>query len=393
MKEKPIPEKLEEVHIESRTTPSVDFTKSNETNKRSMSSAKPLREFEHKDWVPIDYGEVYDKRRSFPNQKGMARAFEADFPPEKRAEYSYDLETTSEIFQKLFGDDEVDPKHITEVKRTMGIKPEASPYARLAEVYATGFEEEEKMAPHLSCENNEVQCKVQEHNLDLSPTSTKLIMGDGRTIIPLGIACNINVIISGKCIPTNFFVIDAYHSNHDHIILGRPFLKLVDAVLDAGKGKVTINLNGKKYRYNFLRVSKHPSPFPPEDEEEEEVGSLCFVQTLRDPLQRAMENQSNDQQDEELEEATKGLEPQDGSVEKEKFEDIGDVKLKEPQVPEVDLKPFPKGLKYEFLGSYKTYPVIMSDELSPEENEKLLNLLKKYRKVIGIQLMISMDLA
>jgi hypothetical protein len=315
MKEKPIPEKLEEVHIESRTTPSVDFTKSNETNKRSMSSAKPLREFEHKDWVPIDYGEVYDKRRSFPNQKGMARAFEADFPPEKRAEYSYDLETTSEIFQKLFGDDEVDPKHITEVKRTMGIKPEASPYARLAEVYATGFEEEEKMAPHLSCENNEVQCKVQEHNLDLSPTLTKLIMGDGRTIIPLGIACNINVIISGKCIPTNFFVIDAYHSNHDHIILGRPFLKLVDAVLDAGKGKVTINLNGKKYRYNFLRVSKHPSPFPPEDEEEEEVGSLCFVQTLRDPLQRAMENQSNDQQDEELEEAKKGLEPQDGSVE------------------------------------------------------------------------------
>jgi hypothetical protein len=37
-----------------------------------------------------------------------------------------------------------------------------------------------------------------------------------------------------------------------HIILGRPFLKLVDAVLDAGKGKVTMNLNGKNYTYNFL---------------------------------------------------------------------------------------------------------------------------------------------
>jgi hypothetical protein len=59
-----------------------------------------------------------------------------------------------------------------------------------------------------------------------------------------------------------FFVIDAYHSNHDHIILGRHFLKLVDDVLDARKGKVTINLNGKN-TYNFLRVSKHPSPFPP----------------------------------------------------------------------------------------------------------------------------------
>jgi hypothetical protein len=52
-------------------------------------------------------------------------------------------------------------------------------------------------------------------------------------------------------------------------------------------------------------------------------------------------------------------------------------------VPEVDLKPFPKGLKYEFLGPDKTYPVIVSDELSPEENEKLLNLLKRHRKVIG----------
>jgi hypothetical protein len=96
-----------------------------------------------------------------------------------------------------------------------------------------------------------------------------------------------------------------------------------------------------------------------------------------------MENQISNQQDEELEEATKGLEPHDGSVEEEKFEDIGEIKPEEPQVPEVDLKPLPKGLKYEFLGPDKTYPVIVSDELSPEENEALLILLKKHRKVIG----------
>jgi hypothetical protein len=70
-------------------------------------------------------------------------------------------------------------------------------------------------------------------------------------------------------------------------------------------------------------------------------------------------------------------------VEEGKFEDIGEIKPEEPQAPEVDLKPLPKGLKYEFLGLDKTYPVIVSDELSPEENEKLLILLKKHRKVIG----------
>jgi hypothetical protein len=121
----------------------------------------------------------------------------------------------------------VDSEHIAKVKRIMGIKPEASPYARLAEVYAIGSEEEDKTTPHLSCEINGVQCKalcdigaqvsvlyskiynkVQDHNLDLAPTSTKLIMGDGRTIRLLGITCNMNVNISGKYIPTDFFVID-----------------------------------------------------------------------------------------------------------------------------------------------------------------------------------------
>jgi hypothetical protein len=290
----------------------------------------------------------------------------------------------------------VDPEHIAEVKRIKGISLKHRHMLASPKFMRYIGSNQEKMTPHLSCGINGIQCedlcdigaqvsvpsskiyeKVQDHNLDLARTSTKLVMGDGRTIRPLGIACNINVIISGKCIPTDFFVIDTYHSNHDHIILGRPFLKLVDAVLDAGKGKVTINLNGKKYTYNFFRISKHQSPFPPEDEEVEEVGSLCFVETLRDPLQREMENQFNNQQDEELEEATKGLEPQDGSVEEEKFEDIGDIKPEEPQVPEVDLKPFPKGLMYKFLGPDKTYPVTVSDELSPKGNEKLLNLLKR----------------
>jgi hypothetical protein len=93
---------------------------------------------------------------------------------------------------------------------------------------------------------------------------------------------------------------------------------LVDVVLDAGKGN---------------------------DEEVEDVDSLYVIETLRDPLQRAMENQANDQQDEEQEETTKGLEPQDGSMEEEKFEDIGEIKPEEPLVPDVDLKPFAQRIK------------------------------------------------
>jgi hypothetical protein len=347
-----------------------------------MSSAKPLREFEQMDWVPIDFGEIFDKRRLFPSQKGMAKAVEMDFPPEKHVEQPYNLETTREVLQKLFREEEVDPDHVAEAKRIMGIKPEASPFARVTEICAIGSDEEEKTSPRIDCKVNNIDCKascdigaqisvssskifdeIHDHTIDLVQTTTKLIMGDGRIVKPIGIARNIEVLISGKHISTDFFIVDVFYDKNDYVILGRPFIKLVNAVLDAGRGKVTINLNGDNHTYNFLPTSRIASPLPLDDEE---VESIRSAETFRDPLERAMENETNNELDEELIEATKGLEPQDGSLEEDKFEDIGEIKHEEPQVPEVDLKPFTKGLKYEFWGLDKTYPVIVSDELSPK---------------------------
>jgi hypothetical protein len=69
-----------------------------------------------------------------------------------------------------------------------------------------------------------------------------------------------------------------------------------------------------------------------------------------------MENETTNELDEELIEATKGLEPQDGSLDEDKFEDIGEIKHEEPQVSEVDLKLLPKGSKYEFLGRTRLIP-------------------------------------
>jgi hypothetical protein len=398
-KEEPILKKVEEIkHMEARTILESDHAETSKASERTMSSAKTLREFKQMDWVPIDFGEIFDKRRLFPNQKGMANAVEMDFPPVKHAEQPYDLETTEEVLQKLFSEEKVDPDHVAEAKRIMGIKPEASPFVHLAEIYAIGSDEEEKTSPRIDCKVNNIDCKalcdigaqvsvlsskifneIHDHTIELVQTTTILIMGDGRIVKPIIIARNLEDLISGKHIPTDFFIVDVYYDKNDHVILGRPFLKLVNAVLDARKGKVTMNLDGDNHTNNFLLASRIALPLPLDDEE---VESLHFVETFRDPLQRAMESETNNKLDEELIEATKGLEPQDGSLEEDKFEDIGEIKREEPQVPEVDLKPLPKGLKYEFLGPDKTYPVIVSDKLSPEENDMLLNLLKKHKKVI-----------
>jgi hypothetical protein len=158
------------------------------------------------------------------------------------------LQSSEEIIQRLFNEEEeVDLDYITEVKRIMGVKPEASPYAHLAEVYAIGANHVEGTSlrtPQISCTINvekvcKALCDIEAHvsvmssniyyellskTLNHAQTQIKLIMGDGRTTRPLGVLRDLDVAISEKNIPTDFFVVDAFHNEHDNIFLVGLFL-------------------------------------------------------------------------------------------------------------------------------------------------------------------------
>ena len=69
----------------------------------------------------------------------------------------------------------------------------------------------------------------------LMGTELELIMADGRKTKPLGVIKNVEIEISSKTIPVYFFVLDNKEIGVGDIILGRPFLRLVQPVLDAGK--------------------------------------------------------------------------------------------------------------------------------------------------------------
>ena len=50
---------------------------------------------------------------------------------------------------------------------------------------------------------------------------------------------------------------------------------------------------------------------------------------------------------------------------------------------ELELKPLPSHLRYEFLGPNHTFPIIVSVKLNGPQVEKLLNVLCKHRGTIG----------
>jgi hypothetical protein len=177
-----------------------------------------------------------------------------------------------------------------------------------------------EIGAHVSVMSSKIYYELFSKTLNLAPTQIKLIMADSRTTRPLGVLRDLDVAISGKIIPTDFFVIDACHNEHDGIILCRSFLKLVNVVLDAKKGRVTIDLDGTKFTYDFLPASRIALPLPLDNGEVEDV---CFVDTFKDPFQRAMENDAMYiNQDKELAEAIEGLKAQDGGLDEENYEDI-----------------------------------------------------------------------
>ena len=72
---------------------------------------------------------------------------------------------------------------------------------------------------------------------------------------------------------------------------------------------------------------------------------------------------------------------------KRKFEELGeDLEISVPstdKAPTLELKQLPMHLKYVFLGNDSTLPVIISADLTPVEEEKLLRILRVHRGAIG----------
>ena len=56
------------------------------------------------------------------------------------------------------------------------------------------------------------------------------------------------------------------------------------------------------------------------------------------------------------------------------------------KAPKIELKPFPPGLRYAFLGENYTYPVIVNASLNPVELTLLLRKLRNHRKALGYSL-------
>ncbi|KAG7594047.1 Retrotransposon gag domain [Arabidopsis thaliana x Arabidopsis arenosa] len=89
------------------------------------------------------------------------------------------------------------------------------------------------------------------------PCDITLILADRTSRRPFSLLEDVPVMINGVEVPTDFVVLEMNEESKDPLILGRPFLASVGAVIDVRYGKIDLNL-GKHVRLQF-DINKTPT--------------------------------------------------------------------------------------------------------------------------------------
>ncbi|KAH9726990.1 hypothetical protein KPL70_008483 [Citrus sinensis] len=236
----------------------------------------------------------------------------------------------------------------------------------------------------------------------LKETGVIIQLADRSNAYPDGVLEDVLVQVNELVFPVDFYVLDMEDDNSSNsvpILLGRPFLKTARTKIDVHKGTLTMEFDGEVIEFNMYDAMKYPS-------EEHSVFSMdvinpivqeVFYLDVEDSLVAALNNSLG----------LKGLQKDENefvlnSVLQETIYELNSLRTLTHhmsnnelpssnakllpsilQAPKIELKPLPSHLKYMFLGDDETLPVIISSKLSTLEEEKLIRVLRDYKKAIG----------
>lgn len=191
--------------------------------------------------------------------------------------------------------------------------------------------------------------------------------------------------------PTDFVILDFEVDKEVPIILGRSFLATGRTLIDVQKGELTMCVQDNQVTFNVFKSMQFPDTMD-DCSAVSNLEDLIIEKELNcveDPLERILT--SDPRNDEEKNEYLALLEAnQRGFNSKSRFEslelenrDYYQPKASIEEPPKLELKVLPSHFKYIYLGNASTLPVIISAEFTTKQEEKLILVLKQFKKAIG----------
>ncbi|XP_057740090.1 uncharacterized protein LOC130957236 [Arachis stenosperma] len=207
----------------------------------------------------------------------------------------------------------------------------------------------------------------------LNKSAARFALANKSVITVTGIAEDVLMAIKDLVFPADFYILEmppTENRSSSSILLSRPFLKTSKFKLDAFTGTYSFEVGDKTIKFNLEEAIKHP----PEEH------SVLQCDVIDEVVAEVQEEDHNKLCYHIVEET----DDQEGEHEKVVENELRKLDEKEPQLEaKSELKPLPSHLKYAFLEDKQKFPVIIASELSSEEEEKLLDVLKNYKKAIG----------
>ena len=217
-------------------------------------------------------------------------------------------------------------------------------------------------------------------------------MADITLAQPEGILEDVLIKVGKFIFPVDFVVIDIVEDKQVSLLLGRPFLATRAALIDVKKGELTLRVGSEAVHFNLNHSLKQPKLINAKCEIVE-TKILISSELINDcNFQSSMnENEMNFHYLEHLEveflNSNFKLKEAILSVEENSTEKSSSYEEKAIEVNTnsegLILKELPKHLKYAFLQPKKAKPVIISAGLTELEEQKLMEILRKYKEAIA----------
>ncbi|XP_013731674.1 uncharacterized protein LOC106435345 [Brassica napus] len=242
------------------------------------------------------------------------------------------------------------------------------------------------------------------------PTRMSLVFADRLVTSPVGILEDLQVKVGNTSIPADFVVLELEEESKDPLILERPFLCTVGAIIDVRQGKIDLNLGDIVIQFEMDELLKKPMMDGQTFEVDEGIDLLqpsdMMIEEIltEDPLELALVRAEAEQSVENIdadgyakmldsarsmgrmvaslslgEESNKDENTSTGATPLPNSPNLPGDPWSELKAPKVELKPLSKGPRYAFLGPNFTYPVIVNDEFKNVETALFLCELRKYR--------------
>lgn len=228
-------------------------------------------------------------------------------------------------------------------------------------------------------------------DLCIKRTKMTLQLADKSFATPLGIAEDVLVKVDKFVFPADFVVMDIEEDEDVPLLLGRNFMQTARMMIDLDDNIMKIKVDNEEVTINIREAMKYTTD-----------KGACFkldatdkvIMTTRKqihkrtPLESVLTDALNTISAEEakdIEECLKELDslkilPHQAILEELKEESKEEDKTDDTKE---ELKVLPSHLKYVFLEEDGTKPVIISNSLSVEEEEKLVKILKAHKEAIG----------